>query len=52
MRGKNTEVIGKLKYFGISLEDTGGWRNQKASIKTNGIQALTATDNVQLQLLI
>jgi hypothetical protein len=44
MGGQNIEIIDKFKYFGITLENTGGWRNQKASIKAEGNQSLTATD--------
>jgi hypothetical protein len=44
MGGQNIEIIDKFKYLGITLENTGGWRNQKASIKTKGNQALTAID--------
>jgi hypothetical protein len=38
------QIIGTFKYLGITSENTGGWRNQKASIKEKGNQALTAID--------
>jgi hypothetical protein len=44
MGGQNTEIIDKFKYLGITLENAGGWRNQKASIKAKGNQSLTAVD--------
>jgi hypothetical protein len=44
MCGQNIEIIVKFKYLGITLENTVGWRNQKASIKAKGNQALTAID--------
>jgi hypothetical protein len=44
MGGQNIEIIDKFNYLGITLENTGGWRNQKASIKAKGNQALTAID--------
>jgi hypothetical protein len=43
MGGQNIKIIDKFKYLGI-LENTGGWRNQEAFIKTKGNQALTAID--------
>jgi hypothetical protein len=42
--GKNIETVDKFKYLGITSENTGGWRNQKASVKVKGNQALTASD--------
>jgi hypothetical protein len=44
MSDHNIEIIDKFKYLRITLENTGGWRNQKASIKAKGNQALTAID--------
>jgi hypothetical protein len=44
MGGQNIEIIDKFKYLGITSEDTGGWKNQKASIKAKGNQTLTAID--------
>jgi hypothetical protein len=44
MGGQNIQIIDKFKYLGITLENTGGWRNQKASIKAKGNEALTAVD--------
>jgi hypothetical protein len=32
------ELIDKFKYLGRTLENTGGWRNQKASIKPKAIK--------------
>jgi hypothetical protein len=28
MGGQNIKIIDKFKYLGITLENTGGWRNQ------------------------
>jgi hypothetical protein len=39
MGGQNIEIIDTFKYLGITLENTGGRRNQKASIKAKGNQA-------------
>jgi hypothetical protein len=44
MVGQNREIIDKFKYLGITSENTGEWRNQKAYIKAKGNQALTAID--------
>jgi hypothetical protein len=44
MGNQNIETIDKFKYLGITLKNTGGWTNQKASIKAKGNQASTATD--------
>jgi hypothetical protein len=44
MGGQNIEIVNKIKCLGITLENTGEWRNQKASIKAKGNNALTATD--------
>jgi hypothetical protein len=44
MGGQNIEIINGFKYLGITLESTGGLKNQKVSIKTKGNQALTAFD--------
>jgi hypothetical protein len=44
MGGQNIEIIDRFKYLGITLENTGEWRNQKASIKAKGNQTLTAID--------
>jgi hypothetical protein len=38
MGGQNIEIIDKFKYLGITLENIGGWRNQKASIKQKTIK--------------
>jgi hypothetical protein len=38
------EVTEKFKYLGVTLENTGGWKNQKESTKAKGSQALSATD--------
>jgi hypothetical protein len=38
---QNIEKIYKFKYIGITLENTGRWRNQKAPIKAKDNQALT-----------
>jgi hypothetical protein len=42
--GQYVEIIDKFKYLGITLENTGGWRNQITSIKVKGNQALTSND--------
>jgi hypothetical protein len=47
MGGQNIEIVDKFKYLGITSENTGGWRNQKASIKAKDNQALTATDKCE-----
>jgi hypothetical protein len=44
MGGQNIEIIDEFIYLGITLDNTGGWRHQKASIKAKGNQALTAID--------
>jgi hypothetical protein len=56
--GQNIEIIDKFKYLGITVENTGGWMNQKASIKAEGNQALIAvnkslatTPNMKVRIL-
>jgi hypothetical protein len=44
MGGQNIQIIDKFKYLGITLENTGRWKKQKASIKAKGNQVLTAID--------
>jgi hypothetical protein len=55
MGGQNIEIIDKFKCLGITLENTGGWRNQKASIKAKGNEAidkcLSTTPNMKVTTL-
>jgi hypothetical protein len=53
MYGQNIEIIDKFKHLGITLGNTGGWKNQKTSIKAKGNKSLIAVDKcLALQLLM
>jgi hypothetical protein len=44
MCGQNIEVLYKLKYFGITSENSGGYNRQMALLKEKIIQALIVID--------
>jgi hypothetical protein len=40
MEGQKLEVLSEIIYLGVKLKSTGGWRRQKAWLKTIGNQSI------------
>jgi hypothetical protein len=46
MNWQNTEVVDKFNFLGMTLENIGGWKEEKTMAKTEGYRAVIPTANV------